>query len=154
MSSLNTRTLTQALAMAGAVQTTVQEVTGPRPLHDSDLLDQASSGGPGPAWRFFAACPRASARSARRILSSSSGSSTSALLPRPEPGSLRVPRMPSSTSSRPSTRVKTLSQCLLIRSSPLSPTPLISWITFSASLTLLISPAWYLFCLQFLYRLH
>ncbi|CAL9174362.1 unnamed protein product [Musa hybrid cultivar] len=66
--SLNMKTLTQALAKAGAViektvQTTVQEVTGPRPLQDYDLLDQAGSGGPGLAWRLFAARPRASAPS-------------------------------------------------------------------------------------------
>ncbi|WOL03165.1 hypothetical protein Cni_G11885 [Canna indica] len=66
--SLNMKTLTQALAKAGAViektvQTTVQEVTGPRPLQDYDLLDQVGSGGPGLAWRLFSARPRASAPS-------------------------------------------------------------------------------------------
>ncbi|XP_074570311.1 SCY1-like protein 2 A [Curcuma longa] len=67
--SLNMKTLTQALAKAGAViektvHTTVQEVTGPRPLQDYDLLDQVGSGGPGLVWRLFSARPRASAPSA------------------------------------------------------------------------------------------
>ncbi|XP_042428100.1 SCY1-like protein 2 [Zingiber officinale] len=67
--SLNMKTLTQALAKAGAViektvHTTVQEVTGPRPLQDYDLLDQVGSGGPGLVWRLFSGRPRASAPSA------------------------------------------------------------------------------------------
>ncbi|KAJ0986174.1 hypothetical protein J5N97_004530 [Dioscorea zingiberensis] len=43
------------------VQTTVQDVTGPRPLQDYDLLDQIGSGGPGLAWRLYSARPRSSA---------------------------------------------------------------------------------------------
>ncbi|KAG9458373.1 hypothetical protein H6P81_002881 [Aristolochia fimbriata] len=47
--SLNMKTLTQALAKTAAiiektVQTTVQEVTGPKPLQDYDLIDQIGSG--------------------------------------------------------------------------------------------------------------
>lgn len=66
--ALNMKTLTQALAKTAAViektvQTTVQEVTGPRPLQDYDLLDQVGSGGPGLAWRLYSARPRASAPS-------------------------------------------------------------------------------------------
>ncbi|KAI8000824.1 hypothetical protein LOK49_LG09G01553 [Camellia lanceoleosa] len=50
--SLNMKTLTQALAKTTAViektvQTMVQEVTGPKPLQDYDLLDQIGSAGPG-----------------------------------------------------------------------------------------------------------
>ncbi|GFY95130.1 kinase family with ARM repeat domain-containing protein [Actinidia rufa] len=46
--SLNMKTLTQALAKTAAViektvQTTVQEVTGPKPLQDYDLLVQIGS---------------------------------------------------------------------------------------------------------------
>ncbi|KAJ0960920.1 hypothetical protein J5N97_001176 [Dioscorea zingiberensis] len=64
--ALNMKTLTQALAKASAViektvQTTVQDVTGPRPLQDYDLLDQIGSGGPGLAWRLYSARPRSSA---------------------------------------------------------------------------------------------
>ncbi|CAA6672931.1 unnamed protein product [Spirodela intermedia] len=49
--SLNMKTLTQALAKTAAViektvQTTVQEVTGPRPLQDYDLLEQLYSARP------------------------------------------------------------------------------------------------------------
>jgi SCY1-like protein 2 len=63
------KTLTQALAKASAViektvSTTVQEVTGPRPLQDFELLDQAGSGGPGLAWRIYTARPRDGAPSA------------------------------------------------------------------------------------------
>lgn len=63
------KTLTQALAKASAViektvSTTVQEVTGPRPLQDYELLDQAGSGGPGLAWRIYTARPRDGAPSA------------------------------------------------------------------------------------------
>jgi SCY1-like protein 2 len=61
--ALNMKTLTQALAKASAViektvSTTVQEVTGPRPLQDFELLDQVGSGGPGLAWRIYTARPR------------------------------------------------------------------------------------------------
>ncbi|KAL5222513.1 hypothetical protein ABZP36_027226 [Zizania latifolia] len=66
--ALNMKTLTQALAKASAViektvTTTVQEVTGPRPLQDYELLDQAGSGGPGLAWRIYTARPREGAPS-------------------------------------------------------------------------------------------
>ncbi|KAF7029807.1 hypothetical protein CFC21_041474 [Triticum aestivum] len=66
--SLNMKTLQQALAKASAViektvTTTVQEVTGPRPLQDYELLDQAGSGGPGLAWRIYTARPRDAAAS-------------------------------------------------------------------------------------------
>ncbi|KAJ6851299.1 SCY1-like protein 2 isoform X1 [Iris pallida] len=66
--SLNMKTFTQALVKTAAViektvQTTVQEVTGPRPLHDYDLLDQVGSGGPGLHWRLYSARPRPSAPS-------------------------------------------------------------------------------------------
>ncbi|KAH0463244.1 hypothetical protein IEQ34_007826 [Dendrobium chrysotoxum] len=66
--SLNMKSLTQALAKTAAViektvQTTVQEVTGPRPLQDYELLDQIGSGGPGLAWKLYAARPRPSAPS-------------------------------------------------------------------------------------------
>ncbi|KAJ6832721.1 SCY1-like protein 2 isoform X1 [Iris pallida] len=58
--SLNMKTLTQALAKTAAViektvQTTVQEVTGPRPLQDYDLLDQVGSGGHDLHWRLYSA---------------------------------------------------------------------------------------------------
>ncbi|KAK1311631.1 hypothetical protein QJS10_CPA07g01011 [Acorus calamus] len=61
--SLNMKTLTQAFAKTAAViektvQSTVQDVTGPRPLQDYDLLDQVGSGGPGLAWRLYSARPR------------------------------------------------------------------------------------------------
>lgn len=67
--ALNMKTLTQALAKASAViektvTTTVQEVTGPRPLQDFELLEQAGSGGPGLAWRIYTARPREGAPSA------------------------------------------------------------------------------------------
>ncbi|XP_061339411.1 SCY1-like protein 2 A [Gastrolobium bilobum] len=56
--SLNMKTLTQAFAKTAAViektvQTTVQEVTGPKPLHDYEILDQIGSAGPGLAWRLY-----------------------------------------------------------------------------------------------------
>lgn len=56
--SLNIKTLTQALAKTAAViektvQTTVQEVTGPKALQDYELLDQIGSAGPGLAWRLY-----------------------------------------------------------------------------------------------------
>lgn len=66
--SLNLQTLTQAFAKTAAViektvQTTVQEVTGPRPLQDYDLLDQSGSAGPGLLWKIYRARPRSSAPS-------------------------------------------------------------------------------------------
>ncbi|XP_065852087.1 SCY1-like protein 2 B [Euphorbia lathyris] len=56
--SLNMKTLTQALAKTAAViektvQTTVQEVTGPKPLQDYELLDQIGSAGPALAWKLY-----------------------------------------------------------------------------------------------------
>uniref|UniRef100_A0A0D6R132 Protein kinase domain-containing protein n=1 Tax=Araucaria cunninghamii TaxID=56994 RepID=A0A0D6R132_ARACU len=61
--ALNMKSLTQALAKTAAeiqktVQTTVQEVTGPKALQDYELLDQVGSGGPGLAWKLYAARPR------------------------------------------------------------------------------------------------
>ncbi|CAL0333165.1 unnamed protein product [Lupinus luteus] len=61
--SLNMKTLTQALAKTAAViektvTTTVQEVTGPKPLQDYDLLHQIGSAGPGLAWRLYSARAR------------------------------------------------------------------------------------------------
>ncbi|XP_078167971.1 SCY1-like protein 2 A [Carex rostrata] len=66
--SLNLQSFTQALAKTAAViekrvQNTVQEVTGPRPLQDYDLLDQSGSAGPGLVWKIYPARPRASAPS-------------------------------------------------------------------------------------------
>lgn len=63
--SLNMKTLTQALAKTAAViektvQTTVQEVTGPKPLQDYDLLDQIGSAGPGLVWKLYSAKGRGS----------------------------------------------------------------------------------------------
>ncbi|CAN8312978.1 unnamed protein product [Cochlearia groenlandica] len=65
--SINMRTLTQALAKTAAViektvQTTVQEVTGPKPLQDYELLYQIGSGGPGLAWKLYSAKARDSTR--------------------------------------------------------------------------------------------
>ncbi|KAL9245150.1 hypothetical protein vseg_018832 [Gypsophila vaccaria] len=62
--SINMKTLTQAFAKTAAViektvQTTVQEVTGPKALNDYELLDQIGSAGPGLAWKLFSARPRA-----------------------------------------------------------------------------------------------
>ncbi|RVW82902.1 SCY1-like protein 2 [Vitis vinifera] len=56
--ALNMKTLTQALAKTAAViektvQTTVQEVTGPKPLQDYELLDQIGTAGPGLAWKLY-----------------------------------------------------------------------------------------------------
>ncbi|CAK9172449.1 unnamed protein product, partial [Ilex paraguariensis] len=56
--SLNMKTLTQALAKTAAViektvTTTVQEVTGPKPLQDYDLLTQIGSAGPGLCWKLY-----------------------------------------------------------------------------------------------------
>ncbi|XP_010521095.1 PREDICTED: SCY1-like protein 2 [Tarenaya hassleriana] len=66
--SINMKTLTQALAKTAAViektvQTTVQEVTGPRPLQDYELLDQIGSAGPGLAWKLYSAKAVGSTRS-------------------------------------------------------------------------------------------
>ncbi|KFK44375.1 hypothetical protein AALP_AA1G249300 [Arabis alpina] len=65
--SINMRTLTQALAKTAAViektvQTTVQEVTGPKPLQDYELLNQIGSSGPGLAWKLYSAKARDSTR--------------------------------------------------------------------------------------------
>lgn len=61
------KTLTQALAKTAAViektvQTTVQDVTGPKPLQDYDLLDPIGSAGPGLVWRLYSAKARDSTR--------------------------------------------------------------------------------------------
>lgn len=61
--SINMKTLTQALAKTAAViekkvQTTVQEVTGPRALQDYELGYQIGSAGPGLAWKLYSAKPR------------------------------------------------------------------------------------------------
>ncbi|KAK3012208.1 hypothetical protein RJ639_012778 [Escallonia herrerae] len=61
--SLNMKTLTQALAKTAAViektvHTTVQDVTGPKPLQDYDLFDQIGSAGPGLAWKLYSAKAR------------------------------------------------------------------------------------------------
>lgn len=58
--SLNMKSITQALAKTAAViektvQTTVQEVAGPRPLQDYELLDQIGSAGPGLVWKLYSA---------------------------------------------------------------------------------------------------
>ncbi|KAM5550119.1 SCY1-like protein 2 [Rosa sericea] len=58
--SLNMKTLQQALAKAGAViektvQTTVQEVAGPKPLQDYELFDQIGSAGPALVWKLYSA---------------------------------------------------------------------------------------------------
>ncbi|KAL2927281.1 SCY1-like protein 2 [Bienertia sinuspersici] len=63
--ALNMKTLTQALAKTAAViektvSTTVQEVTGPKPLQDYELVDQIGSAGPGLAWKLYSAKPRGS----------------------------------------------------------------------------------------------
>ncbi|XP_038890633.1 SCY1-like protein 2 [Benincasa hispida] len=65
--ALNMKTLTQALAKTAAViektvHTTVQEVTGPKPLQDYELLDQIGSAGPGMAWKLYSAKARDSSR--------------------------------------------------------------------------------------------
>ncbi|KAK3038240.1 hypothetical protein RJ639_030849 [Escallonia herrerae] len=57
------KTLTQALAKTAAViektvHTTVQDVTGPKPLQDYDLFDQIGSAGPGLAWKLYSAKAR------------------------------------------------------------------------------------------------
>lgn len=61
--SLNMKTFTQALAKTAEliekkVQTQIQEVTGPKPLQDYDLLHQIGSAGPGLAWKLHAAKAR------------------------------------------------------------------------------------------------
>ncbi|XVE60664.1 hypothetical protein DITRI_Ditri05aG0146500 [Diplodiscus trichospermus] len=61
--SINMKTLTQALAKTAAViektvQTTVQEVSGPKALQDYELLDQIGSAGPGLAWKLYSAKAR------------------------------------------------------------------------------------------------
>eukprot|EP00250_Pteridium_aquilinum_P016453 c23109_g2_i1 orf=408-3092(+) len=58
--SLNMKSLTQALAKTAAVieqtvQSTVQEVTGPKALQDYELQEQVGSGGHGLAWKLYAA---------------------------------------------------------------------------------------------------
>ncbi|CAK9313984.1 unnamed protein product [Citrullus colocynthis] len=65
--ALNMKTLTQALAKTAAViektvHTTVQEVTGPKPLQDYELLDQIGSAGPGMVWKLYSAKARDSSR--------------------------------------------------------------------------------------------
>lgn len=65
--SLNMKILTQALAKTAAViekkvQTTVQEVTGPKALQDYDLLGQIGSAGLGLAWRLYSARPKEPSR--------------------------------------------------------------------------------------------
>lgn len=61
--ALNMKTLTQALAKTATliektVTTTVQEVTGPKPLQDYDLITQIGSGGPGLCWKLYSAKSR------------------------------------------------------------------------------------------------
>ncbi|XP_076893168.1 SCY1-like protein 2 A [Bidens hawaiensis] len=57
--SLNMKTLTQAFAKTAAViEKTVQDVTGPKPLQDYELLDQIGSAGPGLVWKLYSAKPR------------------------------------------------------------------------------------------------
>lgn len=57
------KTLTQAFAKTATliektVSTTVQEVTGPKPLQDYDLLHQIGSAGPALAWKLYSAKSR------------------------------------------------------------------------------------------------
>ncbi|CAN7040613.1 unnamed protein product [Brassica rapa subsp. trilocularis] len=66
--SINMKTFTEALARTAAViektvHTTVQEVTGPKPLQDYELLNQIGSAGPGLAWKLYAAKARDATRS-------------------------------------------------------------------------------------------
>nr|XP_043636209.1 SCY1-like protein 2 [Erigeron canadensis] len=49
--SLNIKSLTQAFAKT--IEKTVQDVTGPKPLQDYELLDQIGSAGPGLAWKLY-----------------------------------------------------------------------------------------------------
>ncbi|KAM7253073.1 hypothetical protein ACFE04_025691 [Oxalis oulophora] len=65
--SLNMKSFTQALAKTAAViektvQTTVQEVTGPKPLQEYDLLTQIGSAGPALVWKLYSAKARDSTR--------------------------------------------------------------------------------------------
>lgn len=60
--AINMKSLTQALAKTAAViektvQTTVQEVTGPKPLQDYELVDQIGSAGPALSWKLYSAKP-------------------------------------------------------------------------------------------------
>ncbi|KAI3760709.1 hypothetical protein L1987_51108 [Smallanthus sonchifolius] len=53
------KTLTQAFAKTAAViEKTVQDVTGPKPLQDYELLDQIGSAGPGLVWKLYSAKAR------------------------------------------------------------------------------------------------
>lgn len=57
------KTLTQALAKTAAViektvHNTVQEVSGPKPLQDYELLHQIGSAGPSLAWKLYSGKPR------------------------------------------------------------------------------------------------
>ncbi|KAE8715328.1 white-brown-complex ABC transporter family [Hibiscus syriacus] len=66
--SINMKILTQAFAKTAAViektvQTTVQEVSGPKALLDYELLQQIGSAGPGLAWKLYSAKARDAARS-------------------------------------------------------------------------------------------
>ncbi|KAF8115415.1 hypothetical protein N665_0027s0031 [Sinapis alba] len=66
--SINMKTFAQALDRSAAViektvQTTVQKVTGPKPLQDYEILDQIGSAGPGLAWKLYAAKARDTKRS-------------------------------------------------------------------------------------------
>lgn len=66
--SLNMKSLQQAFAKTAAViektvQTTVQEVAGPKPLQDYELFDQIGSAGPGLVWKLYSA--KAARESAR-----------------------------------------------------------------------------------------
>ncbi|KAM7473056.1 hypothetical protein LguiA_011239 [Lonicera macranthoides] len=61
--SINMKTLTQALAKTAAViektvHNTVQEVSGPKPLQDYELLHQIGSAGPSLAWKLYSGKPR------------------------------------------------------------------------------------------------
>ncbi|KAK9047211.1 hypothetical protein V6N11_053061 [Hibiscus sabdariffa] len=61
------KTLTQAFAKTAAViektvQTTVQEVSGPKALLDYELLHQIGSAGPGLAWKLYSAKARDATR--------------------------------------------------------------------------------------------
>ncbi|PPD68780.1 hypothetical protein GOBAR_DD34339 [Gossypium barbadense] len=65
--SINIKTLTQAFAKTAAViektvQTTVQEVSGPKALLDYELLHQIGSAGPGLAWKLYSAKARDATR--------------------------------------------------------------------------------------------
>ncbi|KAK5832386.1 SCY1-like protein 2 B isoform X1 [Gossypium arboreum] len=65
--SINMKTLTQAFAKTAAViektvQTTVQEVSGPKALLDYELLHQIGSAGPGLVWKLYSARARDATR--------------------------------------------------------------------------------------------